>query len=1461
MGKKKRGLAVILAVMLILSFVPQKAIYADTVEPVQDLKVTNVDVVAGVNSITGETELRPRISLQWTEPDMASDSEYSLQKYVLELNNTTKGTKDLINIDKTQTSFDVHSEYDLDTGCFYQIRVIPQYIYSVTDVAGNTTFETTQPSQNPAVYVITDIHVDLETENNSIQVTWDDVNLQDIQYRLTYAMGDYSDKSKTELMNNAAGTTTLSKEDAISIYDPAEKRDKLQYTISNNIVPGQMYTVLVEPVIQYYQGNHVYQNVNAPHMFTCFTDVSLSVTEDGEYVRLEWDIPDEFQVKEGDSDTYSLSELKIVKYVDGQAENVAIFYGTNGSKMSYYKDAKPSKLTEYQLELKYTRGGSDVILAESNRVPYSPYTVNLRPTKPYIPQPVSEQVISELEDLSDPQEELQEKYLVPGDSFSGNLGQLLTADYTVHIDKASEGINLAWSAFRRKDYQQSSETYNQTITDFNVYYDISVTNDLNAVGSTEKVIEDLKINTADEDMQIKDEEDETVGFHTVLNEYSDPDEDELQTIIPGQLYYIQIAAKKVIGDTTLQSEPETIAIYYTYDGDAYAPPTMTKPPLKLSDGEPQETSAQIEWRENWYEIISQDTTTGSAIKKWQYEVYPEDSDGDGVYDILYPSQQNDTTKFDLVDLEAVQYLRENMPEGYFDANYIYRSIDLGKDPYGNSDVNYQLYVQPYEEVQNIIEREQRSNPEYDLEKYITDLMQNEENGITTIEWEEIDPVSDPNNPNILTYNKEQLTENTSYLFLLRPYRILLSGEKAATFYPASLIVTTPPEGQDIEPVPTVPYLVEDSHSDTWATIRWKYNLDFTYEVRYSTVENISQAKTVEWTLPEDPDDPDYPVNGENYLLTVDDLFPDTQYYFWIQATNPDTGQTSAWSNALLIITTDVEVPLPPRGIGVGSLESLNPKGIDYSIGEDYITIEWLLDVEDPYGETEEEPTDSSVSKEYSYILEVADNPQFMDVIRMEINDDAVGSTIGDAEILDKNLVKVNGLIANRPYYVRMKTKVIVINNSEGEQLEKESVYSEAIRIITSTTNEEYDGESDPTKEILPDENFERIYDDDDDELIFRFRKDSEDEDGNPDNDVDERLISEMIEKNIYTYVVDVNRYKNKKIQRRSILIPMNIVSAMMEEQISLEIQADDLRMTIPMEAFDNQTVKKSFSYGDNPELHLTIDTWTDSQQLNMPPNISTSMVEPKELKVKVYNDNMNESISYFEEAVTIEIEPSSRVDLYNKEASAYQYYPEYRGWTRKEGDLTEPEGFISFTTGAVGAYGIYATGQNLVSTNPGHWSEPYRQSVEKEFNIIGLPHTYNPNNWITQQQLTNMVLGLVNGYKDINLYGTIKTDQMRQMQMAGIMGGENPSGSSVRRDAAIDMFAKAYEALIGYPIDMEQSSSSMVTDYSSIVRDRRQGVLKGKMVGLITGNTIRPGDPVTFGEMFCMFDRVWQGAR
>ncbi len=91
------------------------------------------------------------------------------------------------------------------------------------------------------------------------------------------------------------------------------------------------------------------------------------------------------------------------------------------------------------------------------------------------------------------------------------------------------------------------------------------------------------------------------------------------------------------------------------------------------------------------------------------------------------------------------------------------------------------------------------------------------------------------------------------------------------------MVVTDPEDDEVLPTPKVPFLETTNPQEQAIDAYWFYNRAYTYEIRYGRDDAFENSLAFDLLIPEG-------LSNGKHAFEVNDLFPNTGYYFYIRAT-------------------------------------------------------------------------------------------------------------------------------------------------------------------------------------------------------------------------------------------------------------------------------------------------------------------------------------------------------------------------------------------------------------------------------------------------------------------------------------------------------------------------------------------------------------------------------------------------
>lgn len=1314
----------------------------------------------------------------------------------------------------------------LNSGSIYSYKVRPyhNHIYEEADgtrYTGLAPYESS-PAEETVLYM-TDILVEATGSGNSLTITWDNPTYQGQNvfsgYNIYYQAGGES-VSRFENQPIAVG---VDDENITTTNDSTRKGvTRFTYTIQDSsIVPGEFYAVKVEPLfkggqeIRRLPSGYSYETVSisGQQYKIAFRDIDTEFRNNDAYVKIP------LTVQENGSDylklhwwglSNTIGEIEYIKVYSGNSEssisnNIGTIYSPNAivdAMNVEYWKVEKPNEKTYYQIQIKIKNKDTLILSEI--AAYDPSKVNITPNKP----------------------DLYLK-LNPGDTVPA--------------------IDAYWDVFIRYPYNSSEESgveSDGTYIDRDVNYSIWLTDTIDRIDDVNMpvIVDDVNANAFTETTI---DGVSTPVYTTTLSEYYAYENGAYvkKNIEKNKTYYVKlVAVKHVDGERDLYSEYVYSSLYVPIDSDISKPQMLSKPPLRIkkdADGNELITrdTITVEWNTKWFEVYDE------ATDSWYSKVAINPS-GELVYDKNIDEENDKIVDFHSAETEQkVKDIFEAAGYSGFD-NLVIRNIDLKSESIG-----YDMVVTPYDTV----------NQAGSYHDYVQGLINN-----TDTEWTAITPSEGDNG--YLEYMVTGLNKNTTYIILLKPYRILEDG--TIDSYPTYIMGTTLPDDTPVNITPTVPALGEKDHTDVSVTVEWKYAPNLDYELSYSEVlltdpgtgkiiasDEISKNGSTE-TKEED---------SEQYMnYQINNLFPETGYYIWIRsiARNEDGDAYSVWSNPIFVTTDEVKPPSPPDGLGLVSKENIKiynkTNETDFLQSDyNYLIIEWLKNYYDTNDTSEASGTGTGFE------------------------------VLTDANINETFIVKFNDLEANTRYYVRAKTVLTITKNADGGSeksynyvvqfsinedfkdaievtlpdslpavsngtLQKESDWTDVISFVTEPSDGEYDAHERPEFYPLPDEDFELVYDYPTRTLTYRFRSDKEDEDRKDDNSVDQRFISRLLQKKVYVYGVDLTSFKNSEIKARTVRIPYSIIQAFNERDITFELKADNATFSFKSDFVMTDEVKSIGTFGKKAEVVITVD----EMPLDVPVLTTgqTFSSKPQKVSVKVVTPDRTVDLTNTYSNFDVKIKLASKADTVDKNLDAYFDSATTDIWNRIDSRYNAETGSFEFSTNMLVSYSVIGLAAPSATRN-----DPQTISAVAGINTrmyIKDIQSYNPTSAVSSLQFNNVVAAVANGSKEADLNSALSTEDTNALSKKGILLG----GSILTRAQAIDALVKLYEAKTKSPVLYYSSlSQTQYSDIASAPAQYQQSLLKAGDLGFF-GNTIgaRPNDTMSLGDLFYIVDIIVQ---
>lgn len=1368
--KRKSNIAWILIGIMLINLLPINLL-ADSQNPAQNLRI---DKVGHKKDGVIDNAIIPRVQVEWTKPLENSGGgldKHTPEYYQFEITDILAGGRPYlserldVNVGATSFTDDAGKYYfgadsygntnntatRMANGKLYKLSVVPRHIHQASPPNGSTTVAP-QTGKQEYRYVLTDFNTQMQEVDGSLEVTWEYV--PGATYELVYIAADKA--TKAEIQGVTSGDTPrvikqLTDSDVKDSIFTENGVQKVSYTIKD-AKPGQIYSAYVEVVginNPNYTGafGEIKRNeavdANGPKVVKAIPAMNLEISNIGKnLIEINWS---------NNAWTVLTDQLqRVLVYGKGASEESFTLKATkNNDTSSTIKSIiidEPKEDTYYYIDFIFKDKLGNEYTIKSKIVLYTPYKLREQPLKPKVPKPWGSNIKLDENNKKD--------YLVTNDDRPTTDPNF--KDNTFHANIGDKtNIQLIWDAPFKKD------SSGKDILEHEMRYDIWVAEDKSVLDRNyqiEPIAKDISVPENQKDNIIYSwKEKKPIGFKWTLEQYLDMD-GAVKDIVSNKTYYIKIVAKRPYGEEFSISQPTIVAITIDKNGDIFTPPVIGKPPLQLDSV--TTTTATIKWLEVWHEILAKkpdlytDQDENILANIGSAKVY---IDQGADLPIRYKKSEGREERI-LLRQSDIDYVKSEVnkkrPNTYEEAYYD-RLVRLGKD------IRYELKVVNYNELE-----QQLGNKS--IEQWIVD---NESE--STAGWNSINPTESIDKENLewQYHTIEGLKPNTRYVMMVRAYRILEDGTKQMQTFPSYIIGTTMTDHESELPTPTVPVLNLDSKTDTSLSVWWTYNYDFDYEIVYSRKDNPDEAKVWNFEISHNPQDANYVADGGRAVIKINGLFPETSYNVWIRAKQKKGDKISAWSNPVRAKTDSLKVPAPPTGLGPAAYQSILDLGLDFKpIAHNYITVEWVKHPDD-IGEQSEE----GLEKTYEYELEFADNVEFLDSKVVTVSDDKVGSKEGQHEILAKNIVRFNKLISNRPYYVRVKTRIVLKDSETNLEIKKESEYTKWVRIITKTSDDEYDGGDNENIVIYPEDIVE-----DYDRGTWTIEIVNA-----------QGIITQILNKKDYYLTIDAQLYNDRyDADIRKIRIPKSVLSALAGQRMELRVVTNIGKYEIRPQTLDYY-IKKAEA-NDIVEFEFKRVLPYDAREVAKPyPYV---MLNGETLNI--FTKGNNAPLVKLDGYMKVSTKLPTQADLLYRSLDAYIYSNQSGTWIKQAKNVEQfnEENYLSYTTPLLG---VYATYRVESYANENNMSDDM-QTIANQYGVEALGNIYTTYSQVHSDQYVHLLLGIAKNSPSIALNREVLVDTKKQAKASGIYI-ENNSGY-ITEEQAISGIVKLYEMKIGYKV-------------------------------------------------------------
>lgn len=1475
-NKFKKALSAALAAIMFLSVVPAVRTYANTQLPVTSLTVSAANVTTnGYNYTLNVNWDRPNASVN---PDNNGNPGYNVGQtgnslflgdratnYGLYYRDATGGggypTIAPVNVadpNAADNTIDTKNSYTWDLninhGSMYVFKVLPSHNHFRTQTINGTPITTLDQNANldtsavtQEVVFLTDLQVKAAGKGQSLTVDWSRATFDGAEvfagYNIYFEAG-----SDVTVFNNAPVKVLVGDPD----LKIAQGTNNYTYTFeSSKIVQGQFYSVKVEPLVAttgtavrelrdkqdpttaIKVGTRTYPiNFSTKEYRDSFAFVQLGLNVEEisqDTIRLYWQLTPMANSRVAKLEIESSSDISF-----NRPTNEATLLGDYAAKVTELHLAKPSTIMYYRMIVTY-----EVTYKDDQGVDRTREEVQYSTIAVYDPK--------------------YEKYTPT----RPNILQVTDSDNPV-------SMNVTWEAFYRKAFNdaEAEEAVGGFLVDRNIEYDMWITDDISLLDdpkiSNMKIFDSLparsltltQFEVYEANVLIKT----LNAYNRTVTEYVTNQDGVLvkKALDDNKIYYIKMVARRTDGNHQ-ESEFAYSSHFIPPKGPIDTRPIIiSKLPLRVKKDalgveEITKNSINIQWDINWYEAY--DASTGSWFSTVGVDaagaiVFGKDITADivqsgRVLNLNDPRYTEGSGGEALIrtDLKAIGADDTATPPLY---SYIpLRLMDL-------TGANYEIHVVDYDYMET----------QGGYERYLS--------GIENIdgEWQKITPTGDSKHPeyNVTTVNRETpgaLQPNTSYAILVRPYN------NQHAFYPNVLVATTLSDRPNVDVKPTVPIIYPVESYSTALKVKFEYKDTLSYELSFSDIITAYSDNGI--IIPNDEimasgmivtDSSD----GKKYMeFTIEMLFPETNYYIWVRSYANNTAgiEYSGWSNPIMMTTKELAPPNPPEGLGLASeahLEIINKENgtsllpVDFN----YMIIEWLRDIRD----TEDFATDvplSSPNIKGSY---------------MAMFDNLIGNR--SYYIRAKTVLTVtksgdtaNGIISYYQYVVQVSLnddfldciEVIVpdlqLSTDTKYTITKESAWTQTVHFYTSPYKGEYDGDKNPDLYPLPAKDYEIIYETYSDTLIYRFRSDQIDENGDRDNNVDQRFISKLIQNRTYNYGVDLSTYNNRDVKNRVLEIPYSIAKAFEERKISLTVKAGDTTYVFAPGFMQTAEVKALSDFGVKGRVKITLNRDPDGAPY-VPPASEAFASSKQKLTINAITPTQTVSLGYTATPVKIFQKIANRSIAVTRNVGSYMFTSGEAEWVRLADKYDSETGELSFTTTKVASYTTIAKSVPAQNTVPDDSAQNAMYAINSSLNFRDIT-TYNPAAAISANAIDKIILAVVKGSKEVYINVPMTEEEKNTLYKAGMLV---TGAQSVTREEAISALVKLYEAKTKLQIkDYTPLANSPYSDIGKASPNYQAALLKAADLGFFANrSTADPKGSLTFADAMYIINIIMADA-
>ncbi len=1027
-------------------------------------------------------------------------------------------------------------------------------------------------------------------------------------------------------------------------------------------------------------------------------------------------------------------------------------------------------------------------------------------------------------------------------------------------------FNMTWDSFVRQPLgtEESNLTapFDGLFEDKNIYYKVWVTDSmsnftytnildyfynftqadtpLDAAKLTSKPTKYLDANGKSQNTLVYDSEDISEFKNITRYVTYDSGYPEMVPLEENKVYYIKVQAFRK-GVTEIASESAYSSVYIPSTGNIQTTPeALQRPPLRIQKDKTgaeviTESSIAIEWDKTWFEVSDE-----KEPSTW-YSMIGVNSSGNVVFGERNVSSITDPDK--ILDLsnyhneDQISSIRARLSAmGVANASTIpIRFID-----YTNS--GSQIHVVEYDSVS-------------DYESYLASLDPD-------ADFKDISPTQTDTAFNYVvtsTTGGGTLLPDTSYLIIVKSY-FTYNKVRYYTYTPQYVVGSTTAVVTQIPEVPTAPIIEEVSSTDTSVTVRY-----ITTDL-YKNILKISNVKgdysggglaIDDLTLRASGKTEAIPNSNEYYVYyTVENLFPDTTYYLWVN--NTAGKNVSAWSSAVAIKTKSLTPPAVPTGLSIIAtdvLENINVANkLNYKpVEKNSMILEWARIYKDnttksewvvPYG-THEVLQDINaqrfVAGKFNKLVAFKDYYARVRTI-LTVQRNGLGANIFYSYELELS-----------PYEDFLDRNVIIAFDSGlvADNLNVLQITSDWSTVYTFKTGkdyDEYDGFNDPDKFPLPDSNFEIIFDKSTGTLEYIFRSSGTDSTGAGNNLVDQRFISELGSNGNYDFSIDLTNYNYEDVKNRKVTIPYSILNTFDTYETTLSVRNDNLVVTYNFSDFSDFLKSQNIKdYGVNTSVALIAkEVPTVSSYLKPSQGIES---DAQDLSLIITTPLTTKEIQTMPSDMEMALILKSKATVIDNNVSVYTLNNTPSTLSMVQSTYNDERGTLDFKTKKLDTY-VGVKNVSPITTGASN-QQDYYYNIASELVITDISD-FSGSDTVKASQMNNLISAIVKDNSELALNGTLSSDDYTSLGRSGLL----VSGSTVSREAGISTILKLYEKKTGQRVALTGKVSD-VPNISTVSEGNKNSIAKAYEIVLFDDSKgYNYQNSLTYDELFYMIDLV-----